>query len=112
MAARKDRTVKERTRERIKIAQLIDRVERFALGKTDKFGQEIKMSSAQLNGALALIRKVLPDLSASDIQVTDLGPQNKAEAKEKLVTTLGEDIARKIAPEFFSEDLSEDRTLN
>lgn len=112
MAARKKNYHDPKTREKIKIQALLDRLQRFALGEQDKFGNEIKMSVGQVNAALSLIRKVLPDLSASDINLTAPPVESKAEAREKLVGTLGEEIARQVAPEFFTEDLSENRILN
>ncbi len=114
MAARKKLWHDPKTREKIKAMALLDRLQRFALGENDNFGQEVKMSQAQVTAALSLVKKVLPDLTAAEIQITDDRIESKEQAAEKLTSMVGEELARKIAPDFFQavEDISEERTLN
>ena len=62
MAARTRRlTVNEKTREKIRTTQIVNRLVNHALGKN-------KMSQTQVQAATVLLRKTLPDLSMQEIQ--------------------------------------------
>ena len=50
-------------RQQIRASQLVNRLEDAALGK-------VMITSVQANAAIALLRKVVPDLSSVDQQVT------------------------------------------
>lgn len=74
MAVRKQLLWDERTRQKIKATQIINRIQDFILNdpegivneKTGKVRNKAKfkpMSSAQVNAALGLLRKVMPDLA-------------------------------------------------
>ena len=58
MAARKNKTLHDdKTKERIRASQLLNRLNSFANG-------ELELSSAQVNAAKIVIGKVVPDLKA------------------------------------------------
>lgn len=58
MAARKNRVLHDdRTKERIRASQLLNRLTQFANG-------EIAMDAAQVNAAKIVIGKIIPDLKA------------------------------------------------
>lgn len=64
MAARTNRTdITEAWRERIKAAVILDRLVKHVSGK-------VKMSTTQIRAADILLKKVMPDLSASDVNAT------------------------------------------
>lgn len=64
MAARKHLSHDQRTREKIQTSQLINRLEKHALGDLD-------LSATQIKAIEVLIRKTLPDLSS--VQLTGEG---------------------------------------
>lgn len=83
MAARKFRGTKDVPwqqyhRDKIKIAELLARMEAFVLGKPDPqcnkkhlgTAKPVQMSPAQVAAGLGLIRKVIPDLSNVEANVT------------------------------------------
>jgi hypothetical protein len=57
MAARKNLAQTEKTREKIKTSQLINRLQNHVLRNT-------AMSATQVSAALGVLRKVLPDIEA------------------------------------------------
>ncbi len=63
---RLDPVCQERTRAKIDTMKLIGRLQRFAQGKCE-------MSNGQVNAALGLIRKTLPDLQATELTGKDGG---------------------------------------
>lgn len=90
----------EHTREKIKAAQLLNRLQMFALGEPDPTrnghpteGQPVNMTPAQVKAAQILLNKVMPDLSQSEIIETVDDPK---ELFEKLKTLVGEDLALKL----------------
>lgn len=95
MATRKRNWVDPKTREKIKVTQLINRLQGFALGKSDPTSKKpIVMTAAQVKAAQVCINKVMPDLSSSEIiQYDDASP---ADIYEKLKSLVGEDIAAKL----------------
>lgn len=62
----------ESTREKIRGSQLVNRLQYHILGEVDpsnpKAGK-VEMSTSQVNAAVGLLRKVLPDLAATDLHV-------------------------------------------
>ena len=56
----------ERARSKIQAHNLIDRVQRFALGQEGKQGEKIDMNARQLKAALSLIDKCLPNLHSTE----------------------------------------------
>lgn len=63
----------ERIRARIINSQIIDRLMKHALG-------EIELSNSQVQAAIGLLRKVLPDLASSEIKVESVNYINDLEA--------------------------------
>lgn len=99
-----------KTREKIKTTKLLQRLQKFALGEEEDngTGKIVEMSASQVKAAEILIRKNLPDLTASDINMTQEMPESREEVFDKLKEALGEELALKIAPEFIPKD----RVLN
>lgn len=60
MAIRKNLTHPEKVRQRIRTSQLANRLTKHVLGK-------VEMSATQVTAALGLLRKTLPDLTATEI---------------------------------------------
>ncbi len=61
----------ERTRAKIRTSQLLNRLEMFALGLPDpcaRNGKPVEMTPSQVEAAKTLLRKTLPDLSATTLQ--------------------------------------------
>ena len=69
MAARLNRRHQEAIREKIRASQLVNRLESHVLDDLD-------LSSTQVNAALGLLKKCVPDLKASDDTVTVEGITN------------------------------------
>lgn len=63
MAARKNLTHPQVVRDRIRTSQLVNRLEKFVLGEKEQ-GADVSLTPAQVQAALGLIRKRLPDLAA------------------------------------------------
>jgi hypothetical protein len=86
------RELSESHRAKIKVSQIINRLNSAALG-------EVEMSNAQIRAALGLIAKVLPDLSASEITKVDetVSPTEiLAQLKEKI----GEEAFKNLENEY------------
>lgn len=93
MAARKRTYQTDKTREKIKATQLVNRLQAFAQGE-----EGIDMSAAQVKAAQILLSKVLPDLTHE--MVEDITPETNAEQQFlRLVNKIGEDAARKLYPD-------------
>jgi len=60
MAARLNPSHDQRTRDKIKTSQLINRLQSFVNGK-------VKLAPAQVTAALGLLKKTLPDLTATEL---------------------------------------------
>jgi hypothetical protein len=59
------------SRERIQTSQLINRLNAFALEKSDpQTGKPVVMSDTQVRAALGLLKKTVPDLSQTTAHVT------------------------------------------
>lgn len=64
MAARKILTHDAKTRDKIKTTQLVKRLQGFALEENDpQTKKPVKMTRDQITAAIALIRKVMPDVT-------------------------------------------------
>ena len=76
MAIRKKLTHDQRTREKIRTSQLINRLEKHVLG-------EIDLTSSQVTAALGLMRKTLPDLTAVEHsgEITHNNPSELSDAE-------------------------------
>lgn len=66
----------ENTREKIRATQLVKRLQFHILGEVDPSekakdpnAKPVEMSASQVNAAIGLLRKVLPDLAAADLNV-------------------------------------------
>jgi hypothetical protein len=68
MAARLSPKHDDKTREKIKTSQLVNRLNAFVLGEADPTTKEpVDMSSVQVTAALGLLKKTLPDLTAGQM---------------------------------------------
>jgi hypothetical protein len=76
----------EATRNKIKTTQLIKRLQGFSLSELDpQTHKPIEMSATQVNAALGLIKKTLPDLSSVDISgLLDVNLTKHEEAIDEL----------------------------
>ena len=63
MAARKTTRLSSEWRERIKAGELLERMQRHALG-------EVEMKASEIRAAEVLLKKALPDLSSMEMQVS------------------------------------------
>lgn len=69
MATRKKLNHDQNTREKIQTSQIINRLTDHVLGKLkNKEGEQITLEASQVTAALGLLKKVLPDLSATNVQ--------------------------------------------
>lgn len=62
----------EEWRAKIQTTKILDRLTKHIVGelKNDVTGELMEMSASQVTAAVALLRKVIPDLSVSDINAT------------------------------------------
>ena len=72
MAAREDRVHTKRVRARIKLSELIGRLEKNALGELNT-----PMTPDQIASARILLAKAMPDLKAQDVEMDDEGQLKK-----------------------------------
>jgi hypothetical protein len=67
MAARIKTRVSDETRWRIKTSQLVNRLQDFALAAKNARGDKpVTMSAEQVRAAIALLKKTIPDLAATE----------------------------------------------
>lgn len=93
----------EKTREKIKATQLVNRLQAYVLGENDpQTGKPVEMKPAQVNAAKVLLDKKLPTLSMSDVLNSSGDEQSPEELFTKLSDVVGQDIAEKLFPEFKS----------
>ena len=85
MAARLNTRHQEMVREKIRASQLVNRIENHVLG--DENGDFPEMSVTQMQGALGLLRKCVPDLKASDDTLTVEGEIGMREIIKEYVST-------------------------
>jgi hypothetical protein len=67
MAARINPELTERWREKIRLSQIINRLDQCAVG-------EIDMTPSQLKAADMLLKKLVPDLNRTEVSGPDGGP--------------------------------------
>jgi len=72
MPTRLNKRHQECIREKIRGSQLVNRLESHIL--PDDEGNTVEMTPTQVNAALGLLKKVVPDLKASEISGPDGGP--------------------------------------
>lgn len=66
MAARNSSTLSPRHREAIKTSMLLNRLQSFALEQSDpQTGRPVEMSRDRMTAAITLLKKTLPDLTAT-----------------------------------------------
>ena len=85
----------EKTREKIRVTQLIRRLEKFALGEKDDQNLDIDMSPAQVKAAQAVIDKALPSLASVDQTVENVAPQSEEEMMAQLKEMVAKNPALK-----------------
>jgi hypothetical protein len=78
------------TREKIRTSQLINRLTAHALGEADpQSGQPVELSATQVRAIEILLKKSLPDLTATEI--TNVEPQSLDEVStDELIAALQE----------------------
>jgi hypothetical protein len=64
MAARINKRHQDMVREKIRASQLVNRLENHVL-------DDVEMSASQVNAALGLLRKVIPDLKVQELDLGD-----------------------------------------
>jgi hypothetical protein len=84
MPVRKKLTHDQKTREKIRTSQLINRLESHVFG-------EVELTTSQVSAALGLIKKTLPDLSAveSKIEVTNNNASELTDAQLADIASAG-----------------------
>lgn len=83
MAARKRTYQTEKTREKIRITQIVNRLQGHVEGKVD-------MSSTQIAAAKILLGKTMPDLSAADITNHEADERSYEDIRAEMVKEYGE----------------------
>lgn len=97
MAARLNPQQDERTRSAIRTTQLVKRLQDFALGQLDPQTEKpVRMNRDQVNAALGLLKKTLPDLVSTTLSAPDGGPvQVKAvDARNRIASRIAGLAAR------------------
>src|SRR3989304_5873529 len=102
MAANKRLWQTDKTREKIRISMLVNRLQDHVEGKAD-------MTSTQVKAASVLLSKVMPDLSAADITTHE--PESTMQEKfQALVHQIGEKppspLYRDLAPKHQGEPIA------
>lgn len=96
----KKRTWKEKSEEwraKIKVSQVLNRLQSFALGEPSPAGDSVEMSPSQVKAASVLLSKAMPDLSQSDITQGAEGPRmTYQELIDRLTGRLGEAKAKEM----------------
>jgi len=91
----------EKTREKIKATQLVNRLQAYVLGEEDPVtGKPVEMKPAQVNAAKVLLDKKLPTLTMADVLNSTTDEQSPEELFEKLSLVVGKDVAEKLFPDF------------
>jgi len=82
MAARVNPELTERWREKIRLSQIINRLDQCAVG-------EIDMTPSQLKAADMLLKKLVPDLNRTELTGPDNGPiQHEATVTHKILSLM------------------------
>lgn len=74
MAARLNRRHQEFVRDKIQASQLINVLQKHALGETDAEGKVLELSASRLKAIDILLKKCVPDLSQVALTGEDGGP--------------------------------------
>lgn len=86
-----------KSRAKIQASRLIDRLQAFATGDTDKAnGDKVEMSNAQVRAALGLLAKVIPDLKESDVHHHQAEPTTPTAMITQLKALLGDEQAGQV----------------
>ena len=80
------RTFTEVARAKIKVREIINRLNKCALG-------EVSMKDSEIKAGLGLLRKVVPDLTMQDLYVHREPPLTVDELRPRLVAEVGEEGA-------------------
>ncbi len=91
MAARKRTYQTEKTREKIKATQIVNRLQKA-------FDGELELNANQVKIGLGLLSKVLPDMTHQMIE-TNPDELNAEQSFMQLVDKVGEETARKLYPD-------------
>jgi len=92
MAAPKTNRMKERhgpTIDKARTTQLVKRLISFALNENDDADQKVEMSSVQVTAALGVIKKVIPDLSSTEMKLTETNKQPREYSDAELLERVG-----------------------
>ena len=92
MAARKRKYQTEQTREKIRVTQIVNRLNDFVDGK-------VEMSASQVTAAKILLDKTLPNLSQADVTTTHEESRTYEDYRAELVARYGEERTRLILGE-------------
>lgn len=92
MAANKRRYQTEKTREKIRTTQIVNRLNKFVDG-------EVEMTPAQVTAAKILLDKTLPNLSQADVTTNIEDTRSYEEIREEMVRRYGEERTRMILGE-------------
>lgn len=91
----------EKTREKIRATQLVNRLQAFVMGELDpQTNEPVEMKPAQVKAAETLLNKVLPSLSMSDVVTSSGDEKTPEELFAQLSAVVGEDVAKKLFPDF------------
>lgn len=71
MASRLNPSHDQRTRDKIKTSQLINRLQKFVFDEPGENGEKVEIDSVKLRAIEVLLKKTLPDLS--NVQVSGPG---------------------------------------
>jgi len=100
MAARKRTFQTEKTREKIKATQIVNRMQEAFEGK-------LELTATQVKIGLGLLAKVMPDMTHNMTEdVTE--PMNAEQVFTTLVDKIGEDAARKLYPDMAKQYLDKE----
>lgn len=89
----------QKTRDKIRAALILDRLERFALGERTPAGNEVDMSAAQVKAAQILLGKILPDM-VHNLQEEVMPTESVQQKYDRLVNLLGAGKAAELYPDF------------
>lgn len=106
MAARKVRTKhNEKTREKIKTTQLINRLEAYANGSLDpQTKKPVYLEAGQVRAIEILLNKTLPNLTQADITHNEPEKRTYEEIRTELVREHGEPLALLLLKEITQAD--------
>lgn len=96
----KKRTWKEKSEEwraKIKVSQVLNRLQSYALGEPSPAGDKVEMTPSQVKAASVLLSKAMPDLSQADVTQNHEGQRmSYQDLTDRLSARLGEDKAKEM----------------